>query len=178
MKEETALIFIGGAGINVAKSKYSASLLEKRPFWVIDSDRERIDAFPSDNSLYLGEVHSVQDAIDNIIRVENKLKEILSHFKQIKVIGGLGGLTATGAIVGLAKLAHSLDVSVTVMVFTPFLFEGKRCESITAQAINDLRQYVDKLVILKNKAKGSPNMKLSDFFGQQTQKLIGELFID
>ena len=77
------------------------------------------------------------------------------------VTAGMGGGTGSGAapvVAGIAKSAGSLTVGV---VTYPFTFEGKRRSQQAVEAISEMRNNVDTLIVI-------PNDRLLDIVGENT----------
>ena len=66
------------------------------------------------------------------------------------ITAGMGGGTGTGAAPVIAKIAKDKHILTVAVVTKPFAFEGRRKMDNAAKGINDLRKYVDTLVIIPN----------------------------
>ena len=101
---------------------------------------------------------AAQESIDQI-------KEVLQDNDLVFITAGMGGGTGTGAAPVVASSARELGI-LNVAVFTkPFNFEGKKRMENAEKGIENLRQYVDTLVIIPNEKllsvvpKGTPIVK-------------------
>ena len=63
---------------------------------------------------------------------------------------GMGGGTGTGAAPLFAKIAKELGCLTVGIVTKPFNFEGKRRERNAEQGLEQLKEYVDSLIIISN----------------------------
>lgn len=71
------------------------------------------------------------------------------------ITAGMGGGTGTGAAPVIAKLAKDRRILTVAVVTEPFEFEGKHRMDNAAKGIDNLRKYVDTLIII-------PNEKISE----------------
>ena len=62
----------------------------------------------------------------------------------------MGGGTGTGAAPVVAQIAKDLGILTIAVVTKPFNFEGKTRQINTERGINELRKYVDSLVVIPN----------------------------
>ncbi|MBR5590084.1 MAG: methylated-DNA--[Anaerotignum sp.] len=79
---------------------------------------------------------------------------------------GMGGGTGTGAAPVVASVARELDILTVGIVTMPFSFEGKRRYQQAREGIEELRKYVDALLVISNDKLRTEygNMKLSEAF--------------
>lgn len=89
------------------------------------------------------------------------IKELLQGVDLLFITAGMGGGTGTGAAPVIANIAHELGILTIAVVTTPFRFEGERRMSQALSGINELRQYVDTLLVV-------PNEKLLDVMPKGT----------
>ena len=68
----------------------------------------------------------------------------------IFITAGMGGGTGTGAAPVIAKLAKEKDVLTVGVVTKPFDFEGKYRMEAALQGIDELKKYVDTLIVIPN----------------------------
>ena len=85
------------------------------------------------------------------IESEAEIKKMLgSNTKMVFINAGMGGGTGTGAAPVIAKFAKELDLLTIGVVTIPFSFEGKTRNEQAQQGIEELRKYVDSLVVINN----------------------------
>jgi cell division protein FtsZ len=91
---------------------------------------------------------------------ENKerIKEVLQGADMVFLTAGMGGGTGTGAIPVIAQIAREMGILTVAVVTKPFLFEGKKKQSVAEQGILELEKYVDSLITI-------PNQKLLPVLG-------------
>ncbi len=80
----------------------------------------------------------------------DQIEEILKGSDMVFVTAGMGGGTGTGGAPLVASIAKSLGALVIGIVTKPFRWEGKRRMINAEDGINDLRQYVDSLIVIPN----------------------------
>ena len=66
------------------------------------------------------------------------------------ITAGMGGGTGTGAAPVIAKIAKDKKILTVAVVTKPFEFEGKRRMDNAIKGIENLRKYVDTIVIIPN----------------------------
>ena len=66
------------------------------------------------------------------------------------ITAGMGGGTGTGAAPVIAKIARDLKILTIAIVTEPFNFEGKKRMDNTVKGLENLRKYVDTLIIIPN----------------------------
>ena len=101
---------------------------------------------------------AAQESIDQI-------KEVLQDNDLVFITAGMGGGTGTGAAPIVASIAREMGILTVAVVTKPFNFEGKKRMENAEKGIENLRQYVDTLVIIPNEKllsvvpKGTPIVK-------------------
>ena len=78
------------------------------------------------------------------------IKKLLDGVDLLFITAGMGGGTGTGAAPVIASIAHELGILTIAIVTTPFRFEGERRIAQAEAGINELRQYVDTLLVVPN----------------------------
>lgn len=79
-----------------------------------------------------------------------EIKKVLSGADMVFITLGMGGGTGTGAAPTVARVARELDILTIGVVTKPFLFEGRRRMDQADTGIEELRDYVDSLLIIPN----------------------------
>lgn len=95
---------------------------------------------------------------------EAEIREILKDTDLVFITAGMGGGTGTGAAPVIARYAKEAGCVVVGVVTKPFNFEGKRRMQQALVGIEQMRPYVDTLVIV-------PNDKLLEIIGTNTTYL-------
>jgi cell division protein FtsZ len=79
-----------------------------------------------------------------------KIAEVLAGSDMVFVTAGMGGGTGTGGAPVVASIAKSMGSLVVGIVTKPFRWEGKKRMLNAEQGIQELKQYVDSLIIIPN----------------------------
>ena len=95
---------------------------------------------------------------------EAEIREVLKDTDLVFITAGMGGGTGTGAAPIIARYAKEAGCVVVGVVTKPFGFEGKRRMQQAIAGIEQMRPYVDTLVIV-------PNDKLLEIIGTNTTYL-------
>ncbi len=79
-----------------------------------------------------------------------EIKKQLEGSDMLFITSGMGGGTGTGAAPVIAKLAKDMGILTIGIVTKPFAFEGKVRMNQAIEGINNLKEYVDSLVVIPN----------------------------
>ena len=79
-----------------------------------------------------------------------KIAEVLAGSDMVFVTAGMGGGTGTGGVPIIASIAKSIGSLVVGIVTKPFKWEGKKRMLNAEQGIQELKQYVDSLIVIPN----------------------------
>lgn len=99
-------------------------------------------------------------ALENI----DDIKEAVKEADLVFITAGMGGGTGTGAAPVVAKYAKESGAVVVGIVTKPFSFEGKRRMEQAEYGIEQMRPFVDTLIVI-------PNDKLLEIIGTNTTYL-------
>jgi len=80
----------------------------------------------------------------------DELKDVLKGSDMVFVTAGEGGGTGTGAAPIVAELAQELSALTVGVVTRPFAFEGRRRAAVAESGIEQLREFVDTLIVIEN----------------------------
>ena len=81
---------------------------------------------------------------------EQEIREVLQDTDLVFITAGMGGGTGTGAAPVIARYAKEAGCVVVGIVTKPFSFEGTKRMQQALAGIEQMRQYVDTLVIVPN----------------------------
>jgi cell division protein FtsZ len=81
---------------------------------------------------------------------EDDLHSVLQGSDMVFVTAGMGGGTGTGATPIVAKVAREVGALSIGVVTRPFTFEGAQRSRIAEQGIEQLKEYVDTLIVIPN----------------------------
>ena len=152
------VIGVGGGGSNAVN--YMKSLGIKDVNYVIcNTDAQALETSSVENKIQLGATLTEglgaganpeigkEAAIESLDNVRNILE---NNTKMLFVTAGMGGGTGTGAAPIIAKLSQEMGLLTVGIVTMPFSFEGGARMTQAEKGIEELRQYVDSLIIIKN----------------------------
>lgn len=91
---------------------------------------------------------------------EEELRKMLQGTNLLFITTGLGGGTGNGAAPVIARLAREMGILTIGVVTKPFKFEGPRRAANADRGIEEMRKYVDSLVVI-------PNEKLYKLFNKE-----------
>ncbi len=99
---------------------------------------------------------------------EDIRKLLQNNTKMVFITAGMGGGTGTGAAPVIASIAKELGILTVGIVTVPFMFEGRKRKEQADQGINEMRKYVDTLLIICNDKLRElhGDLKLSEAFGK------------
>jgi cell division protein FtsZ len=115
--------------------------------------------------------------IGRLAAEENKdrIKEVLQGSDMVFLTAGMGGGTGTGAIPVIAAMAKEMGILTVAVVTKPFLFEGKKKQTVAERGIIELEKYVDSIITIPNQ-KLLPvlgnNVSLADAFKAANDVLL------
>lgn len=81
---------------------------------------------------------------------EAELAALLEDTDMVFLTAGMGGGTGTGATPVIARLAREAGVLTVAIVTKPFSFEGRLRAERAKKGIEELKQYVDTLIVIPN----------------------------
>ena len=152
------VIGIGGGGSNAVNYMYHKGI-KGVDFVVCNTDQQALDDSPVPTKIQLGvslteglgagawPVRGRMAAEENI----NDVIEVLEcNTKMVFINAGMGGGTGTGAAPVIAKAAKDLDILTVAIVTIPFVFEGELRMSQAKEGIEEIKKYVDSLIIINN----------------------------
>lgn len=79
-----------------------------------------------------------------------KIKQLLEDTDMLFITAGMGGGTGTGSSPVIAKIAKELGVLTVGIVTKPFGFEGGKRRANAERGIEELKEFVDSLVVIPN----------------------------
>ena len=151
------VIGVGGGGNN-AVNRMIAKNIQGVEFVTVNTDRQALSRSNASRQIVIGEkitkgfgagakpeigARAAEESIDEI-------KAMLAGADMVFVTAGMGGGTGTGAAPVVARVAHEMGILTVGVVTKPFAFEGKRRMDQALAGIEELRQYVDSLVVIPN----------------------------
>lgn len=145
---------IGGAGGN-AVNRMVQEGVQGVEFYVANTDVQALDVSPVANKIQLGrEGLGAGGNPDNgrkaAVESEDAIRKAVEGADMVFLTAGLGGGTGTGASPLVAKIAKELGCLTVGIVTKPFTFEGRKRMVQAEQGLEQLKEYVDSLIIISN----------------------------
>ena len=163
------VIGVGGGGSNAVNTMYDRGI-QGVDFIVCNTDAQALDASPVPVKVQLGATltggqgaGSLPDVGRNAaIETLDEVKELIgSKTSMVFITAGMGGGTGTGAAPVIAQAAREMDILTVGIVTIPFQFEGRRRSAQANEGLEQMRQAVDTLLIIRND-------KLRELYGNLT----------
>ena len=157
-KQKTSIIKVvgvGGGGSNAVNYMFKQGI-EGVDFVVCNTDMQALSASPVPVKVQLGESGlgagsipevAEQAALDSLENIKAALDE---DTEMVFITAGMGGGTGTGAAPVIAKFAREMGLLTVGIVTLPFHFEGRRKMLKAKQGIEEIRKYVDTLLVISN----------------------------
>lgn len=147
----------GGGGANAVNRMVDAGL-KGVEFIAVNTDKQALSTSRADKKIQIGEKLTKglgAGAVPEIGKraAEESRDEIAQQLKGadlVFVTAGMGGGTGSGAAPVVADIARDLNCLTIAVVTKPFQFEGKQRMRNAENGINELKQFVDTLVVIPN----------------------------
>lgn len=193
------VIGVGGAGSNAVTHMFKKGI-KGVEFIICNTDKQALEKSPVPNKIQLGvtltkgrgagsipEVGK-NSAIESIEDVKVMLGE---NTEMLFITAGMGGGTGTGAAPIIAQAARELGILTVAIVTFPFAYEGSKRKTYAEKGLEELKHYVDSLLVIKNDKLRElfTNLPLSQVFAHAddvlgtaaksiSEIIIGELHIN
>ena len=152
------VIGVGGGGGNAVNYMYNQNIPLIR-FVVCNTDKQALKMSPVPNQLLLGPEVTKGLGAGNVPEVgrqcaEASVEQIKDLFKDetemVFITAGMGGGTGTGAAPIVAREAKNAGMLTIGIVTVPFMFEGKKKIIKALAGAEEMKKYVDALLIINN----------------------------
>ena len=151
------VIGVGGAGNNAVNTMIEDKV-RGVSFYNLNTDGGCLKKSKTNNILQIGV--NVTNGLgagsnENIgeksaLESKEDIKNILQGTDMLFITAGMGGGTGTGAAPVIANIAKEMGILTVGGVSKPFLFEGKQRRARAEYGTQNLRQYVDDLIVILN----------------------------
>lgn len=151
------VIGVGGGGGNAVEEMIKSDLSGVQ-FICANTDLQALNKNNAPHSVQLGEKLTRglgaganpntgrEAALESI----NAIRDAIGDADMVFVTAGMGGGTGTGAAPVVAQAAKELGVLTVGVVTKPFTFEGARRSRIAEEGLEELKKYVDCLIVIPN----------------------------
>ncbi|MBA3665240.1 MAG: cell division protein FtsZ, partial [Bacteroidetes bacterium] len=177
------VIGVGGGGSNAVNHMYRLGI-KGVDFIVCNTDKQALEKSPVPNKIQLGNqltkglgAGSIPDvgrnaALESIDEIKSYLGE---GTQMVFITAGLGGGTGTGAAPVIASIAKELGILTVGIVTIPFTFEGKKRRQQAELGLEEMKKYVDTLLVIGNDKLREiyGNLKMSEAFEHADDVLTG-----
>src|SRR3954470_11777806 len=151
------VIGVGGGGTNAVNRMIEAGLTGVE-FIAVNTDAQALLMSDADVKIHIGATATrglgagADPAVGNAAAAESRdeLKDALKGADMIFVTAGEGGGTGTGAAPTVAAIGQELEALTVGVVTKPFAFEGRLRSERAEVGIQELREFVDTLIVIEN----------------------------
>jgi len=152
------VIGVGGGGSNAVNYMFNQGI-EGVDFVICNTDQQSLASSKVPNRIQLGPNLTQglgAGANPSIGRqaTEESLEEIRRilevNTKMVFITAGMGGGTGTGGAPIVAKMCREMGILTVGIVTTPFSYEGKKRQIQAQEGIEEIKAYVDTLLIISN----------------------------
>lgn len=188
------VIGVGGAGNNAVNRMLDAGI-NSAEYYVVNTDSQILMLSPCENKIQIGGALTkglgagADPEVGRAAAEETKdaLTEAIKGTDLLFITAGMGGGTGTGAAPVIAKIARDMKILTIAVVTEPFSFEGKKRMENTAKGLDNLKKYVDTLIVIPNDkiktvvAKNTPMteaFRVADEILKQSIKGLTELIVN
>lgn len=177
------VIGVGGGGSNAVNHMYRLGI-KGVDFIICNTDKQALEKSPVPNKIQLGEkstrglgAGSIPDVgRDAALESIDEIKAFLDpNTQMVFITAGLGGGTGTGAAPVIASIAKEMGILTVGIVTIPFTFEGKKRRAQAEEGLEEMKKYVDTLLVIGNDKLREiyGNLKMSEAFEHADNVLTG-----
>ena len=151
------VVGVGGAGNN-AINRMVEDKVKNVEFIAINTESKILGLSSADRIIQIGKETTRGLSTGGIVEIgemaarENiqEIERALYNTDMLFIAAGMGGGTGTGAAPVVAEVAKKLGILTIGIVTKPFIFEGIRKMNQAKKGINELKKYVDALIVISN----------------------------
>jgi len=151
------VIGVGGAGNNAVNRMIEAGITSAY-FVAVNTDQQVLNVSKADKTITLGRKITrglgagakPEVGCAAAEESEQEIRDMLKGSNLVFITCGLGGGTGTGAAPVIAKISKEMGILTVGVVTKPFAFEGRTRQLNAEKGLEELRKYVDTLVIIPN----------------------------
>ncbi|MGN0788457.1 MAG: cell division protein FtsZ, partial [Christensenellales bacterium] len=162
---------VGGGGNNAVNRMVEAGI-KSAEFVSVNTDKQILLLSNAKKTIQIGEklTHGFGAGADPKVGAKaadesrELIRQELEGVDMLFITAGMGGGTGTGACPVIASIANEMGILTIAVVTTPFNFENPRRMKNAMEGINNLRNYVDTLLVV-------PKQKLLEVLSPDTNML-------
>lgn len=151
------VVGVGGGGNNAVNRMIAAGITGVH-FIAVNTDKQDLMMSNADEIIQIGKELTkglgagANPEVGRAAAEESKdeLIKALQGTNLLFITTGMGGGTGSGAAPYIAKLAHDMGILTIGVVTKPFKFEAPKRAANADNAIEEMKKYVDSLVIIPN----------------------------
>ncbi len=151
------VIGVGGGGNNAVNRMIEAGITSAY-FVAVNTDQQVLNMSKADKTMTIGRkltrglgAGAKPDVgHDAAEESEQEIRDMLEGSNLVFVTCGLGGGTGSGAAPVIARISKEMGILTVGVVTKPFAFEGRQRQINAEKGLEELRKYVDTLVIIPN----------------------------
>ncbi|WP_317898585.1 cell division protein FtsZ [Aurantibacillus circumpalustris] len=177
------VIGVGGGGSNAVNHMFRLGI-KGVDFIICNTDKQALEKSPVKNKIQLGEKSTRGLGAGSIPEVGRdaaleSIDEIKSYFdddtQMVFITAGMGGGTGTGAAPVIASIAREMGILTVGIITIPFTFEGKKRRAQAEAGLEEMKKYVDTLLVIGNDKLREiyGNLKMSEAFEHADDVLTG-----
>lgn len=156
-KPNIKVIGIGGGG-GSAINRMIENDVQGVEFVTMNTDAQVLKLSKADVRLQLGKMltrglgagASPDIGRQAALESEDEIRDLLADTDIVFITAGMGGGTGTGAAPVIARIAREMGCLTIGIVTKPFGFEGRKRMSVAIQGLEELKPYVDTLIVIPN----------------------------
>lgn len=157
LRADIRVIGIGGGGGNAIETMWKEGIGGVK-FVAVNTDAQALAASSVETKIQLGANLTkglgagANPEVGRRAAIESyeDIAKSLKGADMVFITAGMGGGTGTGGISVIAEAAKELGALTVGVVTYPFLFEGRKRRRNAQKGIDDLKNYVDTLIIIHN----------------------------
>lgn len=163
------VIGVGGGGSNAVNTMFNRGI-QGVDFIVCNTDSQALEASPVIMKVQLGATLTGGQGAGSLpevgrnaaIETLDEIKDLIgTNTSMVFITAGMGGGTGTGAAPIIAQAAREMNILTVGIVTIPFQFEGRRRSDQAKDGLDQMREAVDTLLIIRND-------KLRELYGNLT----------
>lgn len=151
------VVGVGGGGNNAVNRMIDAGV-SSAEFVAVNTDKQSLLISKAETRLQIGERLTgglgagAKPEIGQKAAEESKasITDMLKGTNMLFITAGMGGGTGTGAAPVIAQIAKEMGILTVAVITKPFAFEGPIRAKNAEEGLENLRKYVDSLVVIPN----------------------------